>query len=70
MVYLDIYYLEVVTMNELDELRQQALAEKEAKKNKTRELYLYAKANGFDSYEAKILCQTSKEKIDRIIKLK
>lgn len=57
-------------MNELEEITLQAIAEREKIKKKTRELYHYARLNGFTSTEAKILCQGSKAKIDRIIKLR
>lgn len=57
-------------MSELDELRDKATKLKETAKTRQREGYAYARQLGFSVYEAMLLQNSSKEKIDRLAKLK
>lgn len=57
-------------MSELDELRQKASKKYEAQKARLRELYAYAREKGFTAQEAAVLQGSSKEKIDRLAKLR
>jgi len=56
-------------MNELEKLRGQAKQGKERLNTRLRELYQYARANGFNAEEARLLSHSSKKKIDRLIVL-
>ncbi len=57
-------------MNEYEELKHQTEQDNLKEKEKGRRLYRYARDNGFTYTEARRLCQSSKEKIDRVIKLR
>ena len=57
-------------MNEYDELSEAVARYKNAQASKRKKLYAYAKANGFSPTESMFLSASTKEKIDRVIKLR
>lgn len=56
--------------SELETLRERASKEATRDKNKRIELYQYAKEQGFTPIEARLLCGTSRWRIERLAKLK
>lgn len=57
-------------MNELDKFKEQAEEARVRRIAKMREMYQYARDNGFTSAEATRLSTNSKKKIDQLIALK
>jgi hypothetical protein len=55
-------------MSELGKLEQKVATIYELQKARRRELYAYAKANGFSALEAQVLSGRSKKAIDQLSK--